>query len=91
MAQTVRQSERNEPAGKKIEDWNTISEPGAYVFLDSGELVRVPEEALVAGHSPTCTITSKRPLMVARISGDPYVPLNKACQLAADSDLLVNF
>lgn len=73
------------------EPWNSIVKPGAYVFLDTGDLARVPNEALALGHSPVVTFASHRPRMVARISADPYVPLNKARQLAADADLPVNF
>jgi hypothetical protein len=73
------------------EPWNDITEPGAYVFVDTGELARVPAEALAAGHSPVITFAARRPRMVARISRDPYIPLNKARQLAADADLPVNF
>lgn len=61
------------------------------MFVDTGELARVPKEALAAGHSPVITFTSRRMRMVARISADPYVPLNKARPLAADADLPVNF
>ena len=27
-------------------DWNQIDEPGCYLFLDTGQLARVPQEAL---------------------------------------------
>jgi hypothetical protein len=73
------------------EPWNHITQPGAYVFLDTGDLVRVPKEALALGHSPIVTLTSRHARMVARITSDPYVPVNKARQLAADADLPVNF
>ncbi len=91
MAQSLRQFEgTEEKSAPLIEQWNLIKEPGAYVFMDSGELARVPFEALAPGHSPAMTITSKRPVLLARISTDPYVPLSKARQLAADFDLHVN-
>jgi hypothetical protein len=82
---------RNAEIARAHELWNSIVEPGAYVFLDTGDLARVPKEALAIGHSPVVTFTSLSPRMVARISTDPYIPLNKARQLAADADLPVNF
>ena len=32
--------------------WQDINEPGAYVEVWSGDLYRVPKEALIAGSSP---------------------------------------
>ncbi len=43
MPQTPRQSEATEgPATLSIELWNNIAGPGAYVFLETGELARMP-------------------------------------------------
>lgn len=68
-----------------------ISQPGCFVFNRTGDLVRVPEDALVEGRSPTIDIVSKEPWMLTKISNDPYVPLRAARALAADMDLHVNF
>ena len=32
--------------------WQDINEPGAYVEVGSGDLYRIPNEALIAGSSP---------------------------------------
>ncbi len=93
MASTVHEQEgiTETGHGRTYEPWNSITQPGAYVFLDTGDLVRVPKEALAPGHSPIMTFASRQSRMVTRITSDPYVPLNKARQLAADADLPVNF
>ena len=68
-----------------------ISEPGCFVLNATGDLMRVPEEALEAGRSPTIDIVSKTPWLVTKISNDPYLPLGGARARAADLDLTVNF
>ena len=40
-------------------NWESISEPGAYVERGSGDLYRVPKEALIPGASP-CIIKESR-------------------------------
>ena len=68
-----------------------ISTPGCFVLNRTGELLRIPEDALSPGRSPNIDIVSKDPWLVTRISNDPYLPLNKARAVAADMDLPVNF
>ena len=65
--------------------------PGAYVCNDNGNLFRVPDDSLVSGRSPLLEIVSKVPVMMTRISDDPWVPISKARGLAADADLYINF
>jgi hypothetical protein len=71
-------------------NWNDITEPGTYVFLEWGTLIRVPECGITS-QSPTVTFFSNMPTQVALLSNDPYIPISKARQLAADMDLAVNF
>ena len=71
--------------------FESISHPGCFVVNRTGELLRIPDDALAPGRSPTIDIVSKDPWKVTRISNDPYLPLNKARALAADMDLPVNF
>ena len=71
--------------------FDRINAPGSFVVNRSGELLRIPEDALAPGRSPTIDIVSRDPWLVTRISTDPYVSLNKARALAADMDLPVNF
>jgi len=67
-----------------------ITFPGCFVTRH-GELLRVPEEALEAGHSPTIDVVSREPWFVTKISDNPYLPLGAARTLAADMDLNINF
>ena len=43
------------------------------------------------GHSPLLVWESIEGNLVSRISEDPYTPISKCRQLAADADLAVNF
>ncbi len=71
--------------------FEALNEPGAYVCNWSGHLLRVPPESLGLGHSPLLTIGGHEPLYLTKIYNDPYVPINKARELAADCDVAVNF
>ena len=71
--------------------FESISEPGCYIFNWSGHLLRVPEDGVKPGRSPLLTIASAETLFVTKISNNPYVPLSKARMLAADCDVTVNF
>lgn len=68
-----------------------IHDPGAYVNIATGSLFRIPDEALSKGHSPAIEIVSLTGPMVSKICEDPWVPINKARQLAADADIRINF
>lgn len=68
-----------------------IEEPGAYLSNWSGHLIRVPSNALKAGSSPTIDIVGKEPMVVTRLSDDPYCTISKARMIAADLDLNVSF
>lgn len=68
-----------------------INMPGAYVNTNTGELFRVPPEALMEGRSPVISVCSKKWANFARISEDPWLPISKARQIAADNDLPTNF
>ncbi len=86
-AETVKELEMLGIAGP----FERISQPGCFVFNRTGDLLRVPEEALLPGHSPTLGVVSKEPWLVTKIANDPYLPLGKARTIAADMDLYVNF
>lgn len=68
-----------------------IREPGCYVSNTDGSLFRIPSEALAQGRSPLIEIVSKEGAMTTKVSDDPWVPISKCRQLAADADLFVNF
>ena len=68
-----------------------ISQPGCFVLNKTGDLFRIPEDALVEGSSPTIDVVSHEPWLMTKISSDPYLPLRKARAVAADMDLSINF
>jgi len=68
-----------------------IHDPGAYVNNYTGSLFRIPEEALVKGHSPVMEIVSLTGPIVTKVCDDPWVPISKARLLAADADIQINF
>ena len=35
--------------------WNSIEDPGSYLMVATGDLVRIPAESLAPGHSPLLT------------------------------------
>ena len=78
------------PHGFLTCQFGEIEEPGVYVTA-RGDMFRVPAEALAVSHSPLLLWESKSDRMVKRISTDPYCPISKCRQLAADADLPVNF
>ena len=71
--------------------FSDVHTPGCYVARVSGDLFRVPEQALAEGDSPHMKIVSEPPKVVTKIADDPWVPINKARRLAADADLFVSF
>ena len=68
-----------------------ISEPGTYICNWTGHLLRVPQDSLASGRSPTMNIIGPEPLFVTRISENPYIPVTKARVLASNLDMAVNF
>ena len=68
-----------------------ISSAGAYVMHGSGILVRVPREALTEGRTPSVCLHADDGAIVSKISGDPWIELNRARASAANSDLPVRF
>jgi hypothetical protein len=70
--------------------FSEINFPGVYV-TQRGEMFRVPNEALAEGRSPTLVWESIEGSLVSRIAEDPYTPISKCRQLAADADIPVNF
>ncbi len=71
--------------------WNEIERPGCYLIVGSGDLIRVPQEALATGHSPLITVTSSGETRVARLHDNPAAPISTLRSIAADNDHFVNF
>jgi hypothetical protein len=71
--------------------WEDLREPGAYVEEGSGNLFRVPQEALITGASPIIARVSNGASRLVRVSDNPAVPLVKARMVAADHNIEPNF
>jgi hypothetical protein len=68
-----------------------IREPGAYICLWSGHLLRVPETGIAPEGTPPVSVLANDSLMVTKIDDDPYIPVTQARLLAANQDVAVNF
>lgn len=71
--------------------WEELREPGAYVEEGTGDLFRVPQEALITGASPIIARVSNGASRLVRVSENPAVPLVKARMVAADHNIEPNF
>ena len=71
--------------------FDQIDNPGCYVSIETGRLLRIPPDALAFGRSPLIEIVGEKPWVVMKISNDPFMPLSRARMSAADFDLPVNF
>ena len=87
--QTCNQTEYGH-AGMTV-PFDQITEPGAYICNWTGHLLRVPEDGVTAGRSPLINIVGPEPLMVTKVSDNPYITVTKAKLVAANFDLSVNF
>ena len=93
LAVSKGQSANAEHRSSRLQEmsWNEIQRPGSYLILGSGDLVRVPQDALAPGHSPLITITSAGETRVAKLSDNPAEPISVLRSFAADNDYFVNF
>ncbi len=89
MEQTHESVHRTQP--HECLPFSEVHAPGCYVENDTGDLLRVPEDALMTGKSPRIDIVSKQPRLVTKIADDPWVRISTARQLAADADLYSSF
>lgn len=73
MAEAKRGSIETERRERLTEmNWTDVHEPGAYVELGSGDLYRVPKEALVTGASPVVVKESRGSSRLVQISETGY-------------------
>jgi hypothetical protein len=70
--------------------WEELTQPGAYVEEETGDLFRVPQDALVRA-SPIITKVSYDESLLLRVSDDPSVPLLTARMIAEDHNIAPNF
>ncbi len=71
--------------------WQNISEPGAYVERGTGDLYRIPKEALVSGGSPMIHKESMGASRFVQISKNPYITTLAARMLCAEHNIEPNF
>ena len=71
--------------------FESLNEQGTYLSNWSGHLIRVPADAVKPGRSPVIEILGKEPMVVTKLSNDPFIGLTKARLIAADLDLPVAF
>jgi hypothetical protein len=71
--------------------WEAISEPGAYVERGSGDLYRIPKEALLPGASPLIKKQSGGASKFVQISKDPFCLTLEARMLCAEHNIQPNF
>ena len=71
--------------------WNSIQNPGCYLMVNTGDLVRISPESLAPGHSPLLTFSSKNEVRVAKLSSNVAEPISVLRAIAADNDYFVNF
>jgi hypothetical protein len=71
--------------------WEQIEDAGAYVEKGSGDLYRIPQEALLKGSSPMIRKESTGANRLIKISGNPFVTTLEARMLCAEHNVTPNF
>ncbi len=71
--------------------WDDINQPGAYVEKGSGDLYRIPQEALIQGSSPLIRKESTGASRLVKLSGNPFVTTLEARMLACEHNVEPNF
>jgi len=71
--------------------WEDLSEPGAYVERGSGDLYRIPQEALIPGGSPIIRKESVGASRLVQISKNPFVTTLEARLRCARHNVEPNF
>ncbi len=71
--------------------WEDVNEPGAYVEIGSGDLYRIPKEALIPGSSPVIRKESAGASRLVRLSGNPFITTLQARMLACEHNIEPNF
>ena len=71
--------------------WGDINEPGAYVELGSGDLFRIPKEALIQGSSPLVRKESTGASRLMQVSRNPFVTTLEARLVCAEHNVPPNF
>ncbi|HEY2988716.1 MAG TPA: hypothetical protein VGL11_13380 [Candidatus Binatia bacterium] len=71
--------------------WEEIEEPGTYAERGSGDLYRIPQEALVRGASPVIQKQSNGSSRMVKLSTDPFLTTLQAKLKCAEHNISPNF
>lgn len=71
--------------------WHELDEPGAYVEKGSGDLYRIPKEALMPGASPLIRKESFGSSRLIQLSKNPYMTTMEARMIASEHNIVPNF
>jgi len=79
------------PSGVRWFTLDQVTEPGAYVCRETGDLIRVPRDGGSSGDQELFGKHDEQPLHVTRISPDPFIAITKARFAAAALDIEISF
>jgi hypothetical protein len=71
--------------------WDDVSEPGAYCEIGSGDLYRIPKEAIIQGASPMIRKESAGASRLVQLSRNPFITTLQARLLACEHNIEPNF
>lgn len=92
MAEQMNKSIESERRTALVElDWEDVHEAGAYVEKGSGDLYRIPKEALIQGGSPIVMKESHGASRLLRLSTDPFITTLEARHRCAQHNVAPNF
>jgi len=72
-------------------DWEEVIEAGAYVERGSGDLYRIPKEALINGGALLVTKESRGASRLVQVSRDPFVTTMQARLTCCQHNIDPNF
>lgn len=71
--------------------WDSVTEPGAYVERGTGDLYRIPKEALIRGASPMIHKESHGASRLVKVSSNTFVTTLEARLCCARHNIEPNF
>ena len=71
--------------------WQEVDTAGAYVELGTGDLYRVPKEALLKGSSPLIRKESAGGSNLMRVSKNPFITTYEARMICCEHNITPNF
>ncbi len=75
----------------RVMNFNEITEQGCYILLDTGQLVRVPSEAITPGTSPLITIHQQGITRAALLSDNEAELVSTLRDIATNNDIQPKF